>query len=488
MNWEIQRVLTFRGMLNRTGYLGIGVVCFLIKFLLDSTIAQLFGRDWQIVNYLIWPDKQSFFIYQLPVNERDFGFALLCAALPFIWIGVACTLARLRHAGMPLGMVLLFFIPFVNLLFILCLCTLPAKAPQTESAEANGGNLSATARKTHKKIAGESDLAAFVLAIVASAGITTVLVFVSANLLQSYGFGLFVGAPFGLGWIASVLYGIPKRRTLGECFSVAFASLALCGMGLIGFAFEGLICLIMALPIGGTLVLMGALVGYAMQSRPWTQASTPALLLGLCAVFPCLMAAESAFQEEPKLREVRTSVIVDASPEVVWNFVIAFPPLPEPTEAFFRSGVAYPIHAEIIGHGVGAVRHCVFSTGPFVEPITVWDAPNQLAFSVTSQPEPMKELSPYHIHPPHLDHFLVSKKGRFVLERLSDGRTRLEGTTWYTNKMWPEVYWGFLADKIIGAIHNRVLDHVKNLSETPKPIGNGSQTSFLRQSIREFRE
>lgn len=60
MNWEIQRVLTFRGMLNRTGYLGIGVACFLIKFLLDSTIAQLFGRDWQIVNYLIWPDKQSF--------------------------------------------------------------------------------------------------------------------------------------------------------------------------------------------------------------------------------------------------------------------------------------------------------------------------------------------------------------------------------------------------------------------------------------------
>ena len=24
---------------------------------------------------------------------------------------------------------------------------------------------------------------------------------------------------------------------------------------------------------------------------------------------------------------------------------------------------------------VGAVRHCIFSTGPFVEPITVWDEP-----------------------------------------------------------------------------------------------------------------
>ncbi len=469
MNLEIRHILTFRGVLNRFGYLCIGALCFLIKFLVDTLIADSFGRDWMITNYLIWPDKQSFFIYQLPPNERNFGFALLCAALPFIWIGVACTMARLRHAGMPLGMVLLFFIPMVNLLFILGLCGIPGRVAQNESDGANESNLTATARKTHKKIAGDSDLGAFVLSVVGSAGITTLLVFLSANLLQSYGFGLFVGAPFGLGWIASVLYGIPKRRTMGECVSVAFASLALCGMGLVGFAFEGLICLIMAFPIGGTLVLLGAVVGFAMQSRPWTQASTPALLLGLCAVLPCLMAAESAFQEEPKPREVKTSVVINASPELVWKYVIAFPPLPEPTEPFFRSGIAYPIQAEIHGQGVGAVRHCVFSTGPFVEPITVWDAPNQLAFSVTSQPEPMKELSPYHIHPPHLDHFLVSKKGRFVLEKMADGRTLLEGTTWYTNKMWPEFYWGLLADRIIGAIHHRVLDHVKNLSESNQP-------------------
>ena len=50
----------------------------------------------------------------------------------------------------------------------------------------------------------------------------------------------------------------------------------------------------------------------------------------------------------------------------------------------------------------------------------------------------MRELSPYHIHPPHLDNFLVSKRGQFLLEGLPDGKTRLEGTTWYTNRMWPE--------------------------------------------------
>lgn len=242
-----------------------------------------------------------------------------------------------------------------------------------------------------------------------------------------------------------------------------------CGVGLLAFAFEGIICLIMAFPIASILVLLGALVGFVFQSRPWPKTSTSVLTLGLCAVLPGLMAAESFLGPEPILREVKTSVIVNASPEVVWDYVIAFPPLPEPTELFFRTGIAYPKHATIQGTGVGAIRHCVFSTGHFVEPITVWDAPNKLAFSVESQPEPMHELSPYHIHPPHLDNFLVSKKGQFVLERLPDGRTRLEGTTWYTNKMWPEAYWGYLADRIIGSIHRRVLNHVQSLAEQHTP-------------------
>jgi hypothetical protein len=55
-----------------------------------------------------------------------------------------------------------------------------------------------------------------------------------------------------------------------------------------------------------------------------------------------------------------------------------------------------------------------------------------LAFRVTDQPAPMEELSPFDVHPPHLDNFLVSRRGEVRLERLPDGRTRLVGTTWYT--------------------------------------------------------
>jgi len=83
----------------------------------------------------------------------------------------------------------------------------------------------------------------------------------------------------------------------------------------------------------------------------------------------------------------------------------------------------------IDGEGVGALRRCEFSTGAFVEPIIVWDAPRRLSFDVTAQPDPMRELSPYRsARPPHLAGAFRARRGEFRLIALPDGRTRLEGT------------------------------------------------------------
>ena len=112
------------------------------------------------------------------------------------------------------------------------------------------------------------------------------------------------------------------------------------------------------------------------------------------------------------------------------------------------------------------MRLCIFSTGPFVEPVSVWDEPRLLKFAVTSNPPPLKEWSPYtNVHPPHLENFLVSSGGQFQLVELPGGRTRLEGTTWYRHNLWPAAYWRIWSDFIIHRIHLRVLNHVKMLSE-----------------------
>jgi hypothetical protein len=158
---------------------------------------------------------------------------------------------------------------------------------------------------------------------------------------------------------------------------------------------------------------------------------------------------------------------VNASPEKVWQQVIAFSEIPAPDELIFRAGVAYPIRAEIHGSGPGAIRYCMFSTGPFVEPIEIWQEPTLLRFRVTENPAPMNELSPYsHIEPPHLHGYFESHQGQFQLTQLPDGRTRVEGTTWYSHALWPQVYWRHWSDYIIHKIHIRVLRHIKAEAES----------------------
>lgn len=132
----------------------------------------------------------------------------------------------------------------------------------------------------------------------------------------------------------------------------------------------------------------------------------------------------------------------------------------------FRLGIAYPLRARIVGSGVGAVRHCEFSTGTFVEPITAWDAPRRLAFDVASQPPALQEWSPYRrVYAPHIDGFFRSTRGEFRLVALPGGRTRLEGSTWYAIDIHPRPYWDAIAEPLLHRIHSRVLEQVKRQAE-----------------------
>jgi hypothetical protein len=55
--------------------------------------------------------------------------------------------------------------------------------------------------------------------------------------------------------------------------------------------------------------------------------------------------------------EVKSAIEISAPPEKVWQKVVAFTEIPPPQEILFRAGIAYPIRAEITGHGPGAIRH-----------------------------------------------------------------------------------------------------------------------------------
>ena len=448
------------GKVDRGAYALIGIVLFAVKHNLDRLVAGYwFHRDWNLFNYWI-PAKEVARITNLGSNESVFLGTMVLVALPFIWIGVTLTIKRLRSAALPTYLAAIFFIPFVNLLFFLLLCLWP------EESDAHA-DLHTPKQSWLRKLVPQSKTGSAAMAIVLTVPVGFGLAVLGVYGLANYGWGMFVAIPFTMGFASAMLYGLHQPRTMGGSIGVACLSVALLGGALLALAFEGIICLLMALPIALPLAAFGGFCANRIQRMRRLQTGTPAFLGTLLLLVPMVQGAEHWSGREIPVYVVRSSVEIQASPEEVWKQVVAFTEIPRPTEWLFRAGIAYPIRAEISGTGVGAERHCVFSTGAFVEPINVWDEPHVLKFSVTSNPPPMEEWTPYaHIDPPHLHGFLVSEGGQFVLTPLVNGRTRLEGTTWYHHGLWPAEYWRVWSDAIIHRIHMRVLRHIRAEAES----------------------
>jgi uncharacterized membrane protein YhaH (DUF805 family) len=391
-------------------------------------------------------------------------FALGLLTLPFLWIGVGMSVRRAANAGLSAWTGVLFLVPIVNFLLMATLALLPDKAEPRWQPVSPGPYRAGPAEQGPPSLHLDHGLKSALSGILCAVGFGLTMLSFSVYALELYGTALFFVTPFVMGAMSALIYNRPSPQPLGATLVVSFMSLALTGSAILLFALEGFICLLMAFPIAVVVGLLGSVVGRAIALQSPTRALPPGTAF-LFLIAPGTATLESAETEPPRY-EVATAIEVDAPPEVVWRHVIGFSELPAPSEWVFDTGIAYPLRATIQGEGVGAVRHCEFTTGPFVEPITVWEPPSRLGFDVASQPPSMKEWSPYaDVHPPHLEHAIVSRRGEFRLVALPGGRTRLEGSTWYELSMSPDLYWKAWSDSLLHTIHGRVLRHVKALSE-----------------------
>jgi uncharacterized membrane protein YhaH (DUF805 family) len=438
-------LFTWEGRVPRQRYLLTGSILVALKYAIDSLVAAHFGERWLIWNYFRPSLDAS--LFGLGLRQPKLYGILLAISIPFFWVGIALTLRRLQDAGKHAGWVFLFFLPPANLALFFWL----ALAPSAPTAIDRNIPTDDLRKATHG------------LALATILGLS--LVALSTRVLGGYGWGLFLGVPFLIGFVSSWFLNVETPHSRFDTITVSTLTIFLVGLALIGLRVEGLICLLMALPLAFPFSIAGGLVArYILYCR--YRPSAPPTLAACVVILPLAMFAEHEVKFDPPVNAVTTNITIDAPVSVVWKNVVAFPPLAPPGEWLFRAGVAYPTSAQIVGSGPGAMRYCRFSTGDFVEPITVWDENRLLAFDVSAQPQAMRELSPWKITPPHLErHYMRSRHGQFRLVALSDHRTLLEGTTWYQNYFWPQAYWREWSDLIVHRIHMRVLRHVKEKAE-----------------------
>jgi hypothetical protein len=441
-----------RAPVSRRAYLASGVGLMALKYAMDVTLVYLVtGNLWRPYSYLV---------PSLILREHDIGstapewlFAVLAAlTLPFCWVGISMSVRRAAGAGFSPWVGLLFLLPLLNYVLMLVLAVAP---DARESRWARGEEAPPSS------VAMDAGVKTAVLAVLVNVAEALLMTAFAVYGLRTYGAVLFMVTPCAMGATAAYIYNRQRARTLGRTILVALIGVTAAGGAILLFAIEGLVCLAMAFPIAAALATVGAIVGWGIAGTAHASRATAALFL---LALPGAAGAEAKLAT-PTLHEVATSIEIDAPPEAVWPNVVGFSELPPPPEWFFRLGIAYPQRARIEGEGIGAVRRCEFSTGPFVEPITRWEPPSRLSFDVRSQPPSMKEFSPYaHVNAPHLEGYMVSRRGEFRLVPLPGGRTRLEGSTWYTLAIYPEMYWRGFGDVLLHRIHGRVLEHIKRLS------------------------
>lgn len=266
------------------------------------------------------------------------------------------------------------------------------------------------------------------------------------------GLALFFVTPLFGGVVGAMVLRSKRAYTLGRGILMDLSAYAMMCLILFAFQFEAAVCLAIAFPLG----VLTAFIGTIVVRPPRSDKRRKALTMGL-ALLPLLAGSiETPFFEESEV-VVTSSVTINATPDQVWQRSIEFPDIPDADSRFsgdwtFVLGYPRPLRAERVGEGVGSLRYAIFTEGKFDARVSVWQPGRELSFTVAAN------------HHPHTD-VIETTRGQILLTDLGDGRTRVDATSWYRLKLKPAVYWQFWTDVIVLGIHQRMLDHVKDLAE-----------------------
>ena len=240
-----------RAPIDRRTYAITGLALLALKYAVDAGIVFSLSHElWLPLRYVVLPWDRSL-PGKLFAQERLI-VVLALWALPFAWIGISMTMRRCVNAGIAPGWGLLFFAPMVNYLTIASLCVLPTRAASTRL-----GLPPRLPDRPRALLAGS----------LAGVAVLALGMAFSVYALRAYGAALFVGAPFVSGFTSAfVLARWNANVRAGEVVGVALLALFVGSTAFLVLAWEGLFCIAMAVPIGGVLAILGALVGRSVAT------------------------------------------------------------------------------------------------------------------------------------------------------------------------------------------------------------------------------
>jgi uncharacterized membrane protein YhaH (DUF805 family) len=454
---------SFQGQIGRLPYALWSIGLFFSQHLVALMVITAYGAP---------PHDPQWMFYVMPLRfgtlrgAPDLVLILVLAyALAAAWALAALSFRRAANAGISVWMAAVVIAPVVQIAIILLLCVAPPRA----SAQDTSGRISPDDNvspgrgpaATDRRESSDLQWQAAVQGLLAGAGLILAAVALGVLVFGTYGYGLFVVAPFIVGAITAYLAN--RRNDIGAARTLVLlaGAVALGGVALIAAALEGIVCLVVASPLGLIMAWIGGVLGREIAR----ERRTPRQILPGLAVLPIVFAVENVTAPLARFETTET-IAVNAPADRVWTAIVHMDPLDEPPGLPFRLGVAYPMRGEIDGEGAGAIRRGVFSTGVAIERITEWVSERKFAFVVVSDVPGMREISPYeHVHAPHVAGYFLTDGTSFELVPLADGSTRIIEHTSHQLRLDPALYWLPMARFIVHENNARVLAHIKRQAE-----------------------
>jgi polyketide cyclase/dehydrase/lipid transport protein len=239
-----------------------------------------------------------------------------------------------------------------------------------------------------------------------------------------YGVVVFLAVPIAAGFVARRIAG-PGRNTL-----ITLGISLVLGLGiLITTGLEGWVCILMALP----LILSGLLIGIGLaillsKSPNNSSSSTTALLVGIPLLLFSSGWVEKSIAPKQRLEVISTSVVLHATPEKLFDMLKDVETVDAHRPFLMRIGLPVPIKCRLERGSVGAARTCYFDHGYIREEVVAWEPPNLMKMRVVENHVPGR-------------HWLGFKDAIYEFHGNADGTTTVTRTTSITTALYPAIYW-----------------------------------------------
>lgn len=242
--------------------------------------------------------------------------------------------------------------------------------------------------------------------------------------LAAYGWWLFVLLPVVLGLSLGAL---PHKRSVvtgGVLCLIAFL------IGLVALGFEGILCVVMVLPVVLPLVFLGAVLTHLADRyrQLKTTDKLPVLVLPLFVFLFGAPVEKAMVADKKKVIEVKSEITLPYSPRQVYDAIKSVDTLDAEKSFLMKLDLPVPQKCVLEQEEVGGLRTCYFSGGKIVERITALERGKLLKMNVISYTLTGRK-------------WLGFTEAVYRFDSMGVSRCRMTRITAYTSELRPRFYW-----------------------------------------------